>query len=71
MRRMLATPLRRVVLWLDDKTRLHDQIKPSSWWKTDGGPYEVLERAKDHPLDPKLKGQQDKLKALRDARREA
>lgn len=71
MLKMLQTPLRKLALLLDDKTRLHDQIKPSSWWGSDKGPYEVLERAKDHALDPKLKGQQDKLKAVRDARREA
>lgn len=70
MRWMLSTRLRRLALWLDDKARLHDQIRPSSWWGSDGGPYEVLDRAKDHALDPKLKGQQDKLKALRDGRRE-
>ena len=70
MRRMLNSPLRRLALMIDDRTRLHDQIKPSSWWRNDGGPYATLERAKDHPLDPKLKGQQDKLKAVRDAQKE-
>lgn len=59
----LGTPLRRLALRLDDHLRLHDQIKPSSWWK---GKIEVLERAKDSPPDLALKSHQDKLKAVRD-----
>ena len=66
---MLQTPLRRLALKLDDATRLHDQIKPSSWWRSTNGKYAVLERAKNHALMPNLKGQQDKLKAVRDARK--
>ncbi|MEP5729451.1 MAG: reductive dehalogenase domain-containing protein [Sulfitobacter sp.] len=70
VRWMLSTRLRKLALMIDDRTRLHDQIKPSSWWARDKGPYAVLERAKDYALMPKLKGQQDKLKALRDGRKE-
>ena len=66
---MLQTPLRKLALILDDKMRLHDQIKPSSWWRSENGKYATLERAEDHPLMPKLKGQQDKIKAVRDLRK--
>ncbi|MCE8005594.1 reductive dehalogenase [Aestuariivita sp.] len=70
MRRLLATPLRRLALILDDKMRLHDQIKPSSWWRSENGRFEVLEKAKDHAPMPDLKAQQDRVKAIRDARKE-
>ncbi len=69
MRYMLSTPLRKLALILDDKTRLHDQIKPSSWWSSTNGKLEVLDRAKDHAPMPKLKAQQDRVKAIRDERR--
>lgn len=69
MRRMLATRLRKLALIIDDKMRLHDQIKPSSWWRSENGVYATMERAKDHALMPDLKGNQDKLKALRDERK--
>lgn len=70
MRWMLQTPLRKLALKMDDSTRLHDQIKPSSWWRSETGKYATLERARDHALMPKLKDQQDKLKAVRDAQRD-
>ena len=66
---MLSTPLRKLALILDDKTRLHDQIKPSSWWSSTNGKLEVLDRAKDHAPMPKLKAQQDRVKAIRDEKR--
>ena len=68
MMALLQTPLRKVALWLDDKSRLHDQIKPSSWWRSENGKYEMLERAKDHGVVPKLRDHQEKLKTLRDAK---
>lgn len=68
MRAMLRTPLRRLALVLDDRTRLHDQIRPSSWWRADRR-YQTVERARDHRPDPDLKAQQDRVKAMRDARR--
>jgi len=71
MRRLLNTPLRRLVLKIDDRLRLHDQIRPSSWWATSGGGYETLERARDHALDADLKAQQDRVKSNRDAKRQA
>lgn len=67
MRRLLATPLRRLALMFDDRMRLHDQIKPSSWWRSENGRYDVLERARDHPFEPDLKAQQDRVKDIRDA----
>lgn len=54
---------RKIGLWLDDKLRMHDQIKPSAWWK---GRTELLSVAKDSPPDPDLKAQQDRLKSIRD-----
>ncbi|WP_052249649.1 reductive dehalogenase [Tateyamaria sp. ANG-S1] len=69
LRFLLSTRLRKLALHLDDKTRMHDQIKPSSWWASEKGPFTVLERAKDHALMPDLKGQQDRIKAIRDAKR--
>ncbi len=61
---MLRQPaLRRLALRLDDHLRLHDQIKPSAWWK---GRVETLDKARDSPPDPDLKAQQDRLKAIRD-----
>ncbi|MCR9139669.1 MAG: 4Fe-4S dicluster domain-containing protein [Alphaproteobacteria bacterium] len=68
MRRLLATPLRRLALMIDDRLRLHDQIKPSSWWHSENGRYDVLERARDHPFDADLKAQQDRVKEIRDNR---
>lgn len=68
MRRLLATPLRRLALKIDDRLRLHDQIKPSSWWRSENGKYEVLERAKDHAFMSDLKAQQDRVKEMRDAK---
>ena len=62
---LLRTPLRRFALWLDDRLRLHDQIKPSSWWRSENGKYLTLERAKDHAVIPKLRDHQKKLKAVR------
>lgn len=70
MMKMLQTPLRKLALILDDKMRLHDQIKPSSWWNSESGKYDVLERAKDHAPIAKLKEQQDRVKAIRDAKKE-
>ncbi|MEO1105560.1 MAG: reductive dehalogenase domain-containing protein, partial [Pseudomonadota bacterium] len=65
MRWMLSVaPLRRLALKIDDRTRLHDQIRPSAWWK---GRAETLARARDHAFDPDLKAQQDRVKAIRDA----
>lgn len=69
MRRLLNTPLRRLALVADDRLRLHDQIKPSSWWKTEGRSFETLDRAKDHAFVPDLKAQQDRVKANRDGAR--
>lgn len=71
MRRLLNTPLRRLVLKIDDRLRLHDQIKPSSWWTQSGGTYETLERARDHAFQPDLKAQQERVKSNRDAKRKA
>lgn len=68
MRRLLATPLRRFALKIDDRLRLHDQIKPSSWWRSENGRYEVLEKAKDHAFMADLKAQQDRVKDIRDAK---
>lgn len=65
VRFLLGTPLRRLGLKLDDRLRLHDQLKPSDWWRR-GGKAEVLERGKDHPPDPELKERQDRVKAIRD-----
>lgn len=56
-------PLRRLALKIDDRMRLHDQIKPSAWWK---GRIETLAEAKDSPPDAELKAQQDRVKAIRD-----
>lgn len=69
MRRLLATPLRRLALMIDDRLRLHDQIKPSSWWTSDNGKYETLERAKDHAYIAELKAQQDRVKEIRDSKK--
>ena len=69
MRFMLGTRLRKLALILDDYTRLHDQLKPSSWWRTTNGPVETLAKAVDHPLDPEMKAQQDRVKAIRDAKK--
>lgn len=69
MRYLLGTRLRGLVLRIDDKLRMHDQIKPSDWWKREREADEVLEPAKDHPLMPDLKGQQDRVKGIRDAKR--
>ncbi len=71
MRFMLGTNLRRFALKIDDWMRLHDQIKPSSWWKESHEKYEILATAKDHALEPELKAQQDRLKTIRDARKES
>lgn len=68
MRYMLSTRLRKLALVLDDKTRLHDQIKPSSWWSSTTGKFATLARAKDHAPMPELKAQQDRVKAIRDAK---
>lgn len=59
----LGTPLRGLALKLDDKLRLHDQIKPSAWWK---GKIEVMTKAKDSAPDPELAAHQAKLKGIRD-----
>ena len=59
--------LRRLALHVDDRFRLHDQIAPGAWWK---GRIAIKERAKDSPPDRELAIQQDKLKSLRDARRD-
>ncbi len=69
LRFLLGTPLRKLALKLDDRLRLHDQIKPSSWWASTDGSFQTLERAKDHPFDAELKANQDRVKAVRDARR--
>ena len=69
MRAMLDSPLRRLALRIDDSLRLHDQIRPSSWWKGNGRDYEVLEKARDHGFDPELKQRQDRIKAIRDQKR--
>lgn len=69
LRYLLSTPLRKLALIVDDKTRLHDQIKPSSWWTAKNGKFSVLERAKDHAPMPDLKANQDRLKTLRDAQK--
>ncbi|MEM8813587.1 MAG: reductive dehalogenase [Pseudomonadota bacterium] len=71
LRYLLSTPLRRMALKVDDWTRQHDQIKPSSWWRSKDGRYEVLERAKDHEFNPELKSQQDRVKVSRDNARRA
>ncbi|MFK7753580.1 MAG: reductive dehalogenase [Sedimentitalea sp.] len=65
LRMLRHAPLRRLALKLDDRTRLHDQIAPSAWWK---GRIKTLERAKDSAPDAELAAHQSKLKALRDAR---
>ena len=59
---LTKTAFRKVGLAIDNRLRLHDQIKPSAWWK---GRIEVSSRAKDSPLDPDLKEQQDRLKSAR------
>ena len=66
LRALLNSPLRRWALKLDDATRGHDQIKPSSWWK---GRLEIKERAKDHAIDPELVERQARVKAQRDESR--
>lgn len=71
MRVLFQTPLRGLALKIDDKMRLHDQIKPSSWWKSDGKKFEALARSKDHALMPALKGQQDRVKAIRDEKKQS
>ena len=63
---LLNSTFRRIALHIDDRLRLHDQIKPSSWWKSTNGSYETLQRAQDHSLDPELKAQQDRVKSIRD-----
>lgn len=68
MRVLLATRLRRFVLKIDDWTRLHDQIKPSSWWADKQGRYETLSRASDHAFNDELKANQDRVKAAREER---
>ena len=55
-------PLRKLALALDDRLRLHDQIKPSAWWK---GRIEVMDQARDSPLDQDLKTHQERLKDRR------
>lgn len=69
MRVLLQTRLRRLALIIDDRMRLHDQYKPSSWWK-DGKltKADVLDRASDHPLDPEKVNQQERVKEIRDAK---
>ncbi|XWN29440.1 MAG: reductive dehalogenase [Devosia sp.] len=67
MAMLRVAPLRRLALRLDDKMRLHDQIKPSAWWQ---GRVETMDRAKDHPFDAELKASQDRVKAIRDERRD-
>lgn len=62
LRRLLNSPLRRLALKLDDRTRGHDRIRPSAWWK---GRVERMERAKDHAPDAALAAQQERLKAER------
>ncbi|MEM7693992.1 MAG: reductive dehalogenase domain-containing protein [Pseudomonadota bacterium] len=66
MRWMLGrAPLRRLALMLDDRTKLHHQIKPSSWWT---GAMERVDGARGHRFDPELKATQDRVKAIRDAK---
>ena len=61
--------LRKLALRVDDRLRMHDQIKPSSWWNHKGGKFEVLNRAKDHGEIPELIAQQERVKALRDKKK--
>lgn len=69
LRILLRTPLRKIALSIDDWTRLHDQIKPSSWWNSTNGKFDTMGRSKDHAPLPELKAQQDRVKAIRDAKK--
>ena len=61
---------RETIYRIDDRMRLHDQIKPSSWWNSTDGKYEVLAKALDHRPTSDLKKQQDRVKSIRDAKKD-
>lgn len=71
MRVLLGTKLRKLALIIDDKMRLHDQVRPSSWWNSNGSKFETLNKAKDHAPDASLKAQQDRVKEIRDNKKSA
>ena len=68
MRALLNTRLRKLALIIDDRMRLHDQVKPSSWWRSNGKRFVRLAKAKDHAPDAELAAQQARLKKIRDTR---
>ena len=70
IRRLLNTPLRRLVLRLDDRLRLHDQISPAKWWGGATGTATRPEPALDHALIAEKVSLQQDLKAKRSARDE-
>ncbi|MEM7279631.1 MAG: reductive dehalogenase [Pseudomonadota bacterium] len=49
--RLMASPLRRLALWLDDRLRLHDQLPTHQWWGEKSATKDPTPRAASHSID--------------------
>jgi epoxyqueuosine reductase len=68
LRWALGTPLRRLALRADDALNMHHQMEPSGWWKPNRSEWRILERGPNHRPDPAKMQQQERVKAIRDAK---